>query len=65
MNNNPTNPGGAIQARLLELAKRCLQGELNPGALAREAFTLGLTIGRAECRQRHGERNEGGDHERH
>jgi hypothetical protein len=24
-----------------------------------------LTIGRAECRQRHGERNEGGDHERH
>ena len=41
-----------IQAKLLELATACARGQMNPGALAREAFTLGVNIGRADERAR-------------
>lgn len=59
----PKTVNEVIQARLLALATRCLQGELNLGALAREAFLVGLKVGRAECRAKHGNGNEGTDHE--
>ena len=61
----PRTTGEFVQARVLELATRCLRGELNPSSLAREAFLYGLTIGRAECRAKHGNGNEGTNDERH
>jgi len=57
-------PIDRVKNHLLQMATACARGELNPGALAREAFLLGLNIGRMEGRTApQASTNEGGAHE--